>query len=217
MAKAIYLGDNTSRKVKKIYEGNGTAQKIKKGYIGDSSGKARLFYTSGYRWNKYNIQLIEQLSPAAYSYSTNGYDDVSLSWGESVQLNEDPLYCLPYGNNQGSGYILCNDDDRRVDVRIDRQLYVRWMAGSGGSGATGFTIKLINTYQYSLDVAFVINYASRTYWFNLDTTIMSIVQHYEVSAIKSQGSYIGTVESDNPAAYPDNGISGNYWYVKIVE
>lgn len=217
MAKAIYLGDNTSRKVKKIYEGNGTAQKVKKGYIGDSSGKARLFFSGSTRWNKYNIQLIEQLSPAAYRYSTNGYSSVSLSWGESVQLNEDPLYCLPHGNNQGSAYIISNDDDRRVDVRIDRQLYVRWVTGSGGLSATGFTVKLTNTYQYRLDVAFIIDYAGGTYWFYLDTTVMPEVQYYEVSAIKSQGSLVGIVESDNPSAYPDNGISGNYWYVKIVE
>ena len=216
MAKVTYIGNGNSKKVSKIYLGSGNiSHKIKKGYIGDASGKARLFYTSGYRWNKYNIQLIEQLSPANYSYSTNGYDDVSLSWGESVQLNEDPLYCIPYGNNEGYAYILANDDDRKAYVKVNRQLYVRWVTGSGGSGATGFTIKLINTYQYSLDVAFVIDYAGGSYWFYLDTTIMSIVQHYEVSAIKSQGSYIGTVESDNPAAYPDNGVSGDYWYVRI--
>lgn len=49
MAKSIYLGNGKAIKIKKIYEGNGVARKIKKGYVGDSSGIARLFFTSGYR------------------------------------------------------------------------------------------------------------------------------------------------------------------------
>lgn len=30
-----------------------------------------------------------------------------------------------------------------------------------------------------------------------------------------KGTYIDTIENENPSAYPDNGISGDYWYVKI--
>lgn len=55
MSKAIYWGGGTSRKVKKVYLGiNGVSHKVKKGYIGDESGKARLFYSSGRVWKKYN-------------------------------------------------------------------------------------------------------------------------------------------------------------------
>lgn len=32
----------------------------------------------------------------------------------------------------------------------------------------------------------------------------------------SKGSYIDTVESENPSAYPTNGILNGYWYVKIT-
>ena len=53
MAKAVYIGSNNSKKVKKMYLGNGTSHKVKKGYIG-VGGVAKLFYSSGYIWKKYN-------------------------------------------------------------------------------------------------------------------------------------------------------------------
>ena len=32
---------------------------------------------------------------------------------------------------------------------------------------------------------------------------------------QKQGEYIDTVESDDPSTYPDNGISGDFWYIKV--
>ena len=31
---------------------------------------------------------------------------------------------------------------------------------------------------------------------------------------KSKGTYIEDVTSDNSSAYPSNGVSGSYWYVR---
>lgn len=51
MAKGIYTGvDNKARKVKKVYIGvDNVARKVKKVYIGDSSGKARLAWSAGWK------------------------------------------------------------------------------------------------------------------------------------------------------------------------
>lgn len=53
MSKGVYIGNTNSKKVKKMYLGNGTSRKVKKGYVG-VDGAAKLFYSSGYVWKKYN-------------------------------------------------------------------------------------------------------------------------------------------------------------------
>lgn len=44
------------------------------------------------------------------------------------------------------------------------------------------------------------------------TYLGSTTIHHE--GTQSKGSYIGTVSSTNSSAYPSNGVSGGYWYVK---
>ena len=51
MAKAVYIGNNNSKKVKKIYLGNGTSHKVKKGYVG-VYGIAKLFFSGATIWKK---------------------------------------------------------------------------------------------------------------------------------------------------------------------
>lgn len=51
-------GGSASHPIKKLYIGvNGISKKIKRGYIGDETGKARLFYSSSYRWERYNVLI----------------------------------------------------------------------------------------------------------------------------------------------------------------
>ena len=40
---------------------------------------------------------------------------------------------------------------------------------------------------------------------------------YKITAVKVLGDLIDTVDSSDPDAYPENGISGNYWYVKYSD
>lgn len=37
-----------------------------------------------------------------------------------------------------------------------------------------------------------------------------------INSTQTKGTYIDTIENENPSAYPDNGISGDYWYEKIT-
>lgn len=69
MAKAVYIGNNNSKKVKKMYLGNGTSHKVKKGYIG-VDGVAKLFYSGATVWNKYNTNVLN-------TYYWNRYNRVT--------------------------------------------------------------------------------------------------------------------------------------------
>lgn len=46
------------------------------------------------------------------------------------------------------------------------------------------------------------------------TTIYS-VEPDQTSSEQVKDAYLGTVTSYNPSAYPENGIQGGYWYVKV--
>ena len=198
MAKAIYLGDNTSRKVKKIYEGNSTAQKIKKGYIGDSSGKARLFFTNGYIWQKYNVVVTEQEKQTdnfliPYSY----FNRVGYAYNYSISNNKL--------------YISRDNIADHSKINIFTYMYGNWT----GTPKPAYVDTIINN-QYAQANE---GYYDIIYKFTEATAQAGGTQYIfttmEISLLKSQGSYIGIVESDNPSQYPDNGVSGNYWYVKI--
>ena len=230
MAKAVYLGDNTSRKVKKIYEGNGTAQKIKKGYIGDSSGKARLFYTSGYQWQRYSINYIEQFSTddnensAPFRTYLSNETDVYVMYATSIKFitSGTPSYAPP-----DSKIDIVNPTSHRIYGNPDTTLSLRTYQSPTGvyyivySGRwMGFELGYLKgVYKLGPDSSQFDIWAE-----NADPGLVvrgatasaygGVVLH-KVYAAPTQGSYIGIVESDNPSAYPDNGVSGNYWYVRI--
>lgn len=39
-------------------------------------------------------------------------------------------------------------------------------------------------------------------------------KHYKIEYSYSQGSFIDVIENENPNAFPANGMSGDYWYVR---
>jgi hypothetical protein len=55
------------------------------------------------------------------------------------------------------------------------------------------------------------------YWGYYNSTLRfyySAAYAKETDTVKSRGAYIKDVYSSESSAYPDNGISGDYWYVK---
>ena len=59
MSKGVYIGNENAKKVKRIYLGDSNSRKVKKGYVGVNN-QAKLFYSSGYTWNKYNVNITER-------------------------------------------------------------------------------------------------------------------------------------------------------------
>ena len=240
MAKAIYLGDNTSRKVKKIYEGNGVARKIKKGYVGDSTGKARLFFTNGYMWERYNVNIV---------YYWNKYNVIT-EYEEIITTG-------------GSGTLILDfyDDPCRIlkGVTFDKSTGtwdVTYYSGADWGGlnpGNRLTVERFSTYNpcpiyrvsnvqahYPEFNDITIDYSSVTYYSKRENYTKGNTSYGEVTSSnsssypdndksgnywyiklsktdKTKGSYIDIIEADNENTYPDNGVSGNYWYVKIQE
>ena len=211
MAKSVYLGNGNSHKVTKMYEGNGTAHKIKKGYIGDSSGKARLFFSGSTRWNRYTITKENQYEitqvplPNAgakidlkdYCYYTEVNNIVNV-------INQD------FDVYDGRKMTLIHPITDKISLDEMKQLIV-------GKAVLDYRTMYDNGIKFHGGGLVLCDDVRKT-----DIYYYEAVYHYNYLAritnvLYYQGNFIDTVESDNESAYPDNGISGNYWYVKIVE
>ena len=185
MAKRIYIGTGTARNVRSLYIGvNGSARRIKAGYMGNANA-ARKFWPKGYMWNYYSIQY--------------QYNEIH---GESSKYN----HSAAYGTWQYT-----------TSWYIDNSTGV-------------FVVTQVNTASYFNDIP----YGARVTGYEWGGTSCTVGNHsvmyefYEIqvggtyrSSITLQlntsnpqiGSHIGQIISENRNAYPDNGISGSYWYI----
>ena len=233
MAHETYIGvNNIAQNVNKIWVGdNGVAKKVKRGYIGDANGIARLFFFSGYVWNRYNVNI-------RYRWNKN---NVQQELRESGELGEGHAFCsvgqsVYYSRNYsitGNSISLLNPrrfrDERHsfmtgyyyiVGASVGNTCYLPESGGiylshsgpiyvlSGGSlimySGHSYAGSFIEYVYSSNSSAYPSNGQQGQYWYS------NRIQTY------SQGTYIDQVESDNPSAYPDNGRgSDGYWYVKV--
>ena len=200
MSKAMYCGiNNISHKVKKIYLGeNNISHKIKKGYIGDSSNKARLFFTSGYTWEKYSVDVSEQReSVQNYSCSYTGYTSVNpYSGSYRIHANQFYIDSVIYASNTH---------------------VITYMSSGGGSRPVYLT-----AINYGLSASAGIGAFDTLYEFtsiSVNTQLQSYVfSTNKLTLNKTKGSLIGIVEADELSAYPENGIhTDGYWYVFIAQ
>lgn len=250
MAKSIYLGNGKAIKIKKIYEGNGVARKIKKGYVGDSSGIARLFYNSSYRWERYIVitnyiskYYIYQPTVSNAGYSTFTFvnlDNNPRNWAyPNLQIvnTGGTVYSVHYSHGWVPG---------DTDYLEYSGFYSPIVRGSSVLTTAGFDVLLevlednvsidgsctYKTYTETLNgnlnnwkLLRTEDYVQNKYPNSPDSKVynrgITSLTQIEVPVLTrttetSKGSYIDTVESDNENAYPNNGISGDYWYVKIT-
>ena len=233
MAKLVYLGGgSTSRPVKKLYIGvNGVSKKIKRGYIGDESGKARLFFSSGYQWQRYSI---------IYTYSWKRYT-ISTSYSSSIRNTSGSIYDY---DDRGWGTLYFLYQHRDPDVDSNGRFDGDWISGNvngidGNEWIITERVSRAKTAYYTTGE--VTDNGNRIYYSRIctisttnipgsyiDTVTGSVSNQYpsngsyggywyvSAGSTSKKGSLIDTVENDNENAYPANGISGNYWYVKIT-
>ena len=192
MARRIYLGNGSARNVKSLYIGvNGSARRIKAAYIG-SGNTARKFWPHGYVWNRYEIdsvtkyrESISQSRTELYSRSTTG--------GSPYM---PPLY-NSYTFNESTGTY----------------------SGAGGSFTPSRATQSISGYllqsNYPNGHVVYIEYRSSSTPSGRRQSVSYEGYRFTTSSYSEdvQGSYIDQVTSENRNAYPDNGISGSYWYV----
>ena len=232
MAKAVYIGNNNSKKVKKMYLGNGTSRKVKKGYIGVNN-QAKLFFSGATVWKKYNA--VEN-----HTYHWNRFNRVTKT---TYKWNR-------YTINNVTKY-------RYAKYKISKQYYLRFSAGSrlnlrgqdiGNTIYSQVSVSTNGTLQYSGGKTITAsNYNSlerdfnfsdpqssvsggafyrgvslenliRDYRYDPDTTgDMELIAKYSGTSIgtkteTTQGSFIEFVDVPTKQ-YPTNGISNGYWWV----
>ena len=113
MARRIYIGTGTARKVKAAYIGSGNvARKIVKGYVGVSN-QAKQFWPIQYVWNRYSIKTTTKYSytrteilhnmNAIIGLTTNSYGARAFEFDDATGLftisNRISIYLMKNSRN----------------------------------------------------------------------------------------------------------------------
>lgn len=197
MAKEIYIGsDGKSKEIKNAYIGiNNLARKIKKAYIG-VNGVAKQFYSSGFVWKKYNVRYTP-----VYKYF---YEYVSLETpiNRSFSYNQTLYLFSPIG--------LGNESEAKYESEISF-IQTTSLNATNYSGYIFVESRTLPNQAYAIE-SYSLNNNTQTV--NLSSygyrQKRQVLGHNETSI----GAYISDVKSDDPNAYPENGIKDGYWYVK---
>lgn len=229
MAKVIYTGvSSKARKIKACYIGvSNKARKIKKGYIGVNN-IARLCYSSGYMWARYTLASTGKVSLTKVVSNASGY--------RFAKDNLQSFYECVVTGNDSSGYTLKTSSTPEFNKRA------KAVTTSGASSNSYYQVPkncgvVTNTYycvvtygyeggynrlsgydfymDYNTDITTATWFSYLALWtavnYNTNSDKLDI---YRKNTIQTKGSFIDYVTSDNSNAYPTNGISGSYWYVK---
>lgn len=219
MSKLIYMGGGiNSHPVKKLYLGvNNQARKVRRAYIGDATSKARLFYTSGYQWKRYNIQLTEKLESTGRRYSTE-YHQLNILYGTDITLNTDSKLCT-LNTVIGGGTVVLGNNDYEVEFSVSNYMYMKITEPYGNpNGYCDNMFKLINRRTDGLPANILVymhSYGKYYVYVIGRQGARDAFDMFIVSGQESKGTYIDIVENDNPDAYPVNGSYNGYWYEKI--
>lgn len=185
-----------------MYVGNDTVRTVKKGYIGDATGKARLFYSVSYQWNRYNaIESNEYV---------RSYQDVSSEMNihpDTVVVGGLPYLAFalkdPSEIDISTGYFSNNGFNWTTDPRTLET--GDWIA------LFGILSKTNELYRMSSGFGYITVSGNRLWHCTIDRAVTIISQ-----TVYSKGTYIDTVESDVETMYPTNGRhTDGYWYEKI--
>ena len=243
MSKVIYWGGGTSRKVKRVYLGiDGVSHKVKKGYIGDESGKARLFYSSGRIWKKYNTvttntyywDMYTVTKTTTYSWDKYNvitvYNKMTISGNGKVNTGNVYYYTytlLPNIAINGTLFTGLNSRYSSADPVLNCYIgttsspsTIYWVTSAtridSGRIEYDYTHRAVITENASKG-SFIETVTSTNSSAYPDDGVDSNGDYYYVatgSEIEySKGSYVGKMPSTNRNQYPDNNYSGNYWYV----
>ena len=205
MPKGLYIGDGTSKKVKRVYFGeSAVSRKVKKGYIG-IDGAAKLFFSGATVWKKYNTVETHTHSWKRYnvnSTTTYTWRKYSITENYTIRLTNDTLSFKWYEN----------DNPYEKVYRSARA------TGVGASEISLSGLVTITASNYDKLVGYYTTTGSSRYYKITEFT------RYEGSSAKYMGTriegtkgsstqtYVGTVTSTDPNAYPNGGTQGGYYY-----
>ena len=192
MSRKIYIGTDVSKKIKALYVGSGDiAHKIKSAYIGVND-VAHKFWPISYKWNRYTVESVTKYREGLSESRTDLYSRSSTGGFPYMP----PLY-NSYTFNELTGEY----------------------TGTGGSFTPNNTTQSVSGYllQSNYTKGYVVYIESRSSSTPSGTRRSVTYEGYRFTTSSyredAQGNYIDQVTSENRNAYPDNGISGSYWYV----
>ena len=195
MARRIYIGTGTARKVKAAYIGSGNvARKIVKGYVGVSN-QAKQFWPIQYVWNRYSIK-----TSTIYSYTRT---TVLRNMNALIGITSSSYGARNFEFNEITGLFTLSNS-----ISIDYQDYGTWYGTDYTYNSETDILSKLYCDIGSFDTIYSL-YLSRS-------AASDILQRYQASEpeiSQSQGDFIDQVRSENRSAYPNNGVSGSYWYV----
>lgn len=208
MARKIYIGSSgSSRNVSNIYIGvSGVARKVIKGYVG-ANDVAKKFYGLQYVWKRYTIEIIN-----TYEQTTERYANFRYITAAASQSGKLPTRC-EFDASTGRfalsnlGTVEIREDGFTSDYYTTK-VNIEYYDNAGYM--TSFSVIKEGVYDgpiYHIE-------ARRYYWPSMNTeSNVDIYTSSITSSVQSAGTYLTDVYSENRNAYPDNGISGSYWYV----
>lgn len=192
MAKRIYIGTGTARNVNSLYIGvNGSAIRVSAAYIGSGS-TAHKFWPISYKWNRYTVESVTKYREGLSESRTDLYSRSSTGGFPY----KPPLY-NSYAFNELTGEY----------------------TGTGGSFTPNNTTQSVSGYllQSNYTKGHVVYIESRSSSTPSGTRRSVTYEGYRFTTSSyredAQGNYIDQVTSENRNAYPDNGVSGSYWYI----
>lgn len=216
MAKAVYIGNNNSKKVKKMYLGNGTSHKVKKGYIG-VDGVAKLFFSGATVWDKYNTITTN-------TYYWNRYNRVTTYryYWDRYNVNEVTRYkwnMLELITETG-----VKKDIGNIEIERTRDSVCYLINSINSIDDNSFILngeeKSFNNLNNGDVFAFeandpriayrVTDSPSRVPGSSLNYVIKA--DQYSMQIINYSGNFIATVESTSRSDYPTNAPQDGYWY-----
>lgn len=196
MARRIYIGTGTARKVKTAYIGSGNvARKIVKGYVGVSNQAKQFWPNLQYIWNRYSIK-----TSTIYSYTRT---QILRNMNALIGITSSSYGARHFEFDEITGLFTLSNS-----ISIDYQDRGTWY---GTDYTYNSETKILSKFEcengsFNTIYGLEISYSAAN-----DT--LSRYQASEPEITQSQGDYIDQVRSENRNAYPDNGVSGSYWYV----
>ena len=243
MSKIVYYGiSSKAQKIKSIYIGNDTSKKVKAGYVG-VDGVAKKFFDIGYSWDRYQVNTTYRWGK--YEIATSYRYKYAISSGRNITFSArsviHPLFigsATSYTFNEYSNVLSFNgyqsvfygssystDAEFLSDVAkiMTSGRYIThfktWMPTGGLQSCSCNNLTLPNDGSYGSKAFYKINsftYDTNSYGYATRVTIGCTSYSFNTNGSTAQqisGSYIEDVTSASSSAYPANGVSGSYWYV----
>lgn len=208
MARKIYIGSSgSSRNVSDIYIGiSGRSRKVTKGYIGIND-IAKKFYGLQYMWKRYTIETVNTYEETSKRYANFRYITAAAS-----QSGKLPTRCE---FDTSTGKFILSDLDI-VEIRDDGMTseYYTTEVNIEYYDNTGYLVGFTAIKEGAYDGPIYNIEAHRYVWPSMNTeSNVDIYTSSIASSMQSAGTYLADIYSENRNAYPNNGISGNYWYI----